>query len=69
MIFTENGKPVFTTYNNEYDVSSKIATLTIILNKSEISWNDNDKPLFFENDTKIHAFLKRYNLWFLIISL
>ena len=60
---------MFTTYNNEYEVSSKIATLTIILNKSEISWNDNDKPIFFENENKIHTFLKKHNLWFLIICL
>ena len=50
-------------------MSSKIATLTIILNKSEISWNDNDKPIFFENENKIHTFKKQYNLWFLIICL
>lgn len=36
LIFTENGKPVYTSSNEEYKMSSKIATFTIILNKCKI---------------------------------
>ena len=36
LIFTENGKPVYTSSDDEYKMASKIATFTIILNKCKI---------------------------------
>ena len=48
-----------------------MATFAIILNKCEISFTEDKiyKPQFFENKSKIHVFLKRNNLWFILITL
>ena len=48
-----------------------MATFAIILNKCEISFEQDQvfKPQYFENRNKLHVFLKKNGLWFILISL
>ena len=70
LILTENGKPVFTTFGNEYSFTPTFATISIILNKCEISWSSQKKdlPLFFKNHKKTIVFYKKNHFWFILIN-
>lgn len=68
IIFTENGKPVFISFGNEYEVASHVATFSILLNKAEISWTSEDQALFFQNQGKKILFHKANSLWFVLIT-
>ena len=71
LILTKNGKPVFTTFGNEYNFTPTLATISIILNKCEISWSSKKKdlPLYFQNKKKKIVFYKKNNFWYLLINI
>ena len=58
-------------YANEHDLAPLMATFAIILNRCEISFDQDStfKPQFFQNKQKVHVFLKKHNLWFVLVSL
>lgn len=79
-VLTEIGKPIYLRYVNlnknrygsEMQMQTVFATLSILLNKCSLSIYGEKKkkmPYYFENHGKLFVFLKKHNLFFVLIDL